>query len=64
MHLIFPFAIKAYKLEDTHFELIRRVEGLLTILADKNELNIGHIDALWGASQNQADAQVGSLVGA
>jgi ubiquitin C-terminal hydrolase len=46
-------------LGDTHFELVRRVELLLTLLADNGLLNTDHLDALWwAASPLHPDAQV------
>ena len=55
-----PDALKAHEgLDDTHYELVRRVENLLALLAEKDMVNLQHLDALWwAASPKNPDAQV------
>ena len=39
--------LRTYGLEDTHIEILKRLDGILLALADKNMLQISHINLLW-----------------
>lgn len=55
-----PGALKEHGLQDTHNELVRRVDALLVLLAEKEMLDAPHVDALWAAAcaKQASDTQV------
>jgi len=39
--------LRMYGLEDTHIEILKRLEGILLLLADKNMLQVSHLNLIW-----------------